>query len=989
MAVDIPGYKIEGILGKGSMGMVYKALQLSMNRVVAVKVLSEELAEDEQFTKRFIDEARSMGKLRHENLVSAIDAGSSNGVYYFIMDYVDGKTVDTILREKSRLDVSEAFRIAEQIADALDYAHSKGIVHRDVKPGNIIIDRNGIAKLCDMGLARPKGGVLSESERGRAEGTPFYISPEQARGEADVDHRSDIYSLGATLYHLVTGRPPYQGGGVKETMRMHIEEELTPVRAVAPDVDERFAKIIEKMLEKEREKRYQSAKEVADDIAAVLEGKEPTLGRRPSVLELIHNKYFPPIVILAAGLITFIILVATGDRKASTTPAEKKKPRTTPTVSHKEKTPSVTDKEREKEEKLKETMLSLKHDLEKAVTEAEGLANLKIKLEALLAKYRGSGLENIITEEIKSVEERLRAQEALERQTKIAQKAIEESEELLDGNNYLSAWLIISAVKAPEPLIKRKTSLMKRIEASNQKEVTELAVMVETMLKNAEFTEALRATENLLRRSLDRFVPLLKKLRDRIIAAETDWKNKKRYENFAEEFKAKLSAGKYEEARDTANRALKECDKRYEKRIKIALFMAEATLRTIIRLRESFKTALGRRVTYKLYNGETISGKVVAVTDDGVVFKQGGLHRSISLTELDTTDLLRILSKVDGTILYESGIYLMVIGRPDRALHFFKEARRLGIKVNPDWLREAQEAYERVVDTQARNAVAQLEAWLKKNKPEIAAELLKQILNDNRLKNTDFIKRNLSFIRKKIKRMLIEKMRAEGLKSLLYGKVKWSKDGLVKIEYRFSDAEEFLDWMVDKRQKSYIQKIKGDTLVRGTIYHKVVFDGDVEVEVRCVPLNKKSANIGVLLKATTDGAYLFGLQHRLAGDERGLSVHNGYVRLPANIIVRYHRNWKERNGLFGCHLPKATVGSLYKVGVSHKGNKLKFVVNRKKLAELKENFPRDSRGVVGLFAGDGTFRVTFIRIEGEVDEEWLQEAIEAEVIKKYPHLAEK
>lgn len=238
----IPGYKVLSVIGRGSMGVVYKALQESMQRLVALKVLPERLASDEQFTRRFIQEARTVAKLRHENIVSALDAGEYNGMFYFVMEFVEGRNLADILDEKGSLPAQEAARIVAQIGEALHHAHSAGLVHRDVKPGNILLSESGAAKLCDLGLTRLAG----DPGEGKAEGTPYYISPEQAKGEKEIDRRADIYSLGATFYHLLSGRPVFTGASAKEIIRKHITHNITPLQEIFPEVPREYALIVEK-----------------------------------------------------------------------------------------------------------------------------------------------------------------------------------------------------------------------------------------------------------------------------------------------------------------------------------------------------------------------------------------------------------------------------------------------------------------------------------------------------------------------------------------------------------------------------------------------------------------------------------------------------------------------------------------------------------------------------------------------------------------------
>ena len=209
---EIPGYEIIERLGKGSMGLVFKARQTSVDRIVAVKVLLDTLAQNKEFIKRFEREAKIAAKLQHNNIVNAIDAGEVDGNHYFVMEYVEGATIKDELDKNKVFDEKVALKIVIAVAEAMKHAHERGLIHRDIKPENVILTKDGNVKLADLGLARLTADEKwAMSEAGMAIGTPYYISPEQVRGQVDVDIRADIYSLGATLYHMVTGRVPYPG----------------------------------------------------------------------------------------------------------------------------------------------------------------------------------------------------------------------------------------------------------------------------------------------------------------------------------------------------------------------------------------------------------------------------------------------------------------------------------------------------------------------------------------------------------------------------------------------------------------------------------------------------------------------------------------------------------------------------------------------------------------------------------------------------------
>ncbi len=282
----IPGYKIIGKLGAGAMATVYKAKQISLDRMVAIKVLPPKYANNPQFIERFYAEGRSAASLNHPNIVQAFDVGRSGELYYFIMEYVDGRTVyDDIVKHK-RYPEPEALDIIIQIAEALEHAHTKGLIHRDVKPKNVMITREGVAKLADMGLARAiSDKEAAEAEAGKAFGTPYYISPEQIRGEKDVGPPADIYSLGATLYHMVTGTVPFDGKNPSAVMHKHLKAELVPPDHVNPKLHAGISEVIEMMMAKNSAKRYRTCADLLLDLRQVRKGETPTLAHKDHIPE--------------------------------------------------------------------------------------------------------------------------------------------------------------------------------------------------------------------------------------------------------------------------------------------------------------------------------------------------------------------------------------------------------------------------------------------------------------------------------------------------------------------------------------------------------------------------------------------------------------------------------------------------------------------------------------------------------------------------------
>lgn len=292
VSLQIPGYKIVNKIGIGKTGTVYKSLQLSLQRVVALKILLPHLARDKKFIERFFNEARAVALLNHANIVQGIDVGEYNGCYYFVMEYIDGPTLERLVKEKSFLQESLACDYILQVSRALEHAHKNGMVHRDVKPHNIMVNSSGIAKLCDLGIAKLRTHASTVIKgKARLIGTPAYIAPEQARGEK-VDVRADIYSLGATFYYLITGSVPFPGETIAEVIQKHLTERPIPPIQRSSHLSKRINDFILKMMEKDKEKRYQSPTE----LIAVLENvqqpvqeiKRPLLRKKP--IRMISSK---------------------------------------------------------------------------------------------------------------------------------------------------------------------------------------------------------------------------------------------------------------------------------------------------------------------------------------------------------------------------------------------------------------------------------------------------------------------------------------------------------------------------------------------------------------------------------------------------------------------------------------------------------------------------------------------------------------------------
>ncbi|MDN4600119.1 Stk1 family PASTA domain-containing Ser/Thr kinase [Paenibacillus sp. F6_3S_P_1C] len=261
-------YEVIERVGGGGMALVYKAQDLLLNRNVAIKVLRQQFVHDEEFIRRFRREAQSAASLSHPNVVSIYDVGQEDEVHYIVMEYVEGKNLNEIIKERAPLQVDEAVRIASQIADALDHAHHNQIIHRDIKPHNILIGRNGRVKVTDFGIARAVTSTTI-TQTGSVVGSVHYFSPEHAKGIV-TGEKSDLYSLGIVLYQMLTGQLPFLGESPISVALKHLQEEFDEPRKFNPLIPQSVENVILKSMRKNPQERYQSAKEMQTDLETCL-----------------------------------------------------------------------------------------------------------------------------------------------------------------------------------------------------------------------------------------------------------------------------------------------------------------------------------------------------------------------------------------------------------------------------------------------------------------------------------------------------------------------------------------------------------------------------------------------------------------------------------------------------------------------------------------------------------------------------------------------
>lgn len=276
-------YRIEAVVGTGGMAVVYRALDTQLNETVAIKVLRPEYESDMEFVRRFSREAEAAAKMSHENIVNLLDVGIEGDMRYIVMEYVDGRTLKEMIREEGRIHPDVALRMTIRILAAVDHAHRNGIVHRDIKPQNILVDKNGRVRVADFGIARLKASQTTQlDQNGSAMGSVHYLSPEQARGEV-ADEQSDLYSVGVVIYEMLTGEVPFDGDTTISVALKHVSEEPESMRIRNGGISRALDEVVMRALCKDKERRYQTAAEMATDLKKTISHPKGGFVRYPKL----------------------------------------------------------------------------------------------------------------------------------------------------------------------------------------------------------------------------------------------------------------------------------------------------------------------------------------------------------------------------------------------------------------------------------------------------------------------------------------------------------------------------------------------------------------------------------------------------------------------------------------------------------------------------------------------------------------------------------
>ena len=308
-------YKIIEKIGEGGMGVVYKGIQISLKRPVAIKILPQSMVSDTEFVKRFKQEALAIAKLNHRNIIQVHDTEQLEGNYFIIMEYIKGETLDELLKRKKSLPLDFTLEILQQVGMALSYAHKHGVVHRDVKPGNIMITEDGSVKVMDFGIAKVQDSSV-KTKTGMSIGTPEYMSPEQVKGTG-VDSKSDMYAFGVLSYRMLAGELPFKGKDPFATAYKHLHEDIPSPRTKNPEISPETEEMVLKCMKKDKNQRYQDMNDIIQLLKRLLRQPTPTDGKTVAipgnaVATVMPIKAIVPAVLLVVVIIGIYVWKATG-----------------------------------------------------------------------------------------------------------------------------------------------------------------------------------------------------------------------------------------------------------------------------------------------------------------------------------------------------------------------------------------------------------------------------------------------------------------------------------------------------------------------------------------------------------------------------------------------------------------------------------------------------------------------------------------------------
>lgn len=1016
----IPGYRLHEEIGRGGMGVVYRATQVSMEREVAVKVLSKRLSKDQNFCKKFLQEARNAAKLNHENIMGGIDCGEASGLHYFVMELVNGESLQDILDRDGPLDVERAFAVLEQVARGLKHAHSHSIVHRDIKPDNIMVTKDNVAKICDFGLAKPARKEGQGVKGATCEGTPYYCAPEQALGRTDIDAKADIYALGATLYHLLTGETPFDGENARKILWHQVNTTFPDIRQACPSVQPDQAHVLHDMVIKDRKHRMSSATELLERLQD-MKAKPGAPSRRVSRVALDRsNPLVVPGVLLLLSLTVLGIIMSMGsgdgvkDGDINSPIAQNPKPNTNDQNSGDTKTgdPKNTDPKPKKDPKPDGPAIVHIDKPDKQGVDINKLKQLNLaERQAQLLLKQAAQFESDYPEQVEQALGKYQrlidrfpksgaakdAQSALGRLRKRGvqlvgkrwQLAVKEVKKILDEGQFRKALATIERFRESNDarLLMHFDGRIKKLQesahAQAQREFDSLALGLRQWADKAKTLDdkAFQPLNEFRGRAPVAFGARIDGLIADIRKSAEESMAQRALREILAQVDALVKSGQLQAAQDKLKAALTLPDLDDDGRKALAKLQGEVVdlARVWTHFDGEINSLKGKKQDYPS-KSEEITGTLLEYKpkDKELVIKIYGRReeQTVELSELKSEFIVALApSASDLRSALTNMRFFMAKGLIDAALVCLKQAKSFGLS-DPALEKQLSETLVRVQEEAAAKLVQKL----------MSLPPGKQAVNLVRRLAKEFSKSKAYTSRvKEIKEAFLlaraQDMVNENPDQLFHCKASRTsrKELRYKLSYKFEDKAELQDWLADKKTlgSSNIKHDGKKIEVTGKIQHKVRFAGGaIKVDLKVTPLSRQRPNLNLILSDQGGRNGLFvGVGTKMNAKAVRLSGKapkraGARVALPANLIADINgKNW---DYLVAGTKPKlVTDRSVRYIVERSKRNTLTAKVNGRTYLSLG-NAPRgEQAGSIGLYLDKVKMVIETVNIEGVVDQAWL------------------
>lgn len=988
--LKIPGYRLLSVAGRGGMGIVYRAVQESIGRQVAVKILPTATARNRQFVDRFLREAKAAAKLQHPNVVAAIDAGQAGPIVYFVMEYVEGETLAQRVARDGPLDLETTLTVLTSVAKALEHAETHNLVHRDVKPDNIMITTDSRVLLCDLGLARPpQSAGRKESKRtGIAEGTPAFMAPEQAQGLADVDIRADLYALGSTAYYLLFGHPPFDHEDAREIMRAHVYTPFPAFDAPHLDLPKPFVKLLSDLVEKDRAKRCPTPTALLQSLERISNTSQRlTVPATPQTRRLRRWQLGVSIV---AVLVALAFIAATLSPGPSPQPSPED-PSTIPAPVAQPKTASAPPKELHNAQALREAEASTR--LRLITSSRREDAETISALEQLAHAFSGTAAAKEAVQMAKAIETAL-----ADRRQALTDQIASALALATDNQDYARAYEVLASLKARAA----EHAMTGEWEAADKRARKHVGKTWHTLRAHV----LQLAQQNLFRQALNELAAFADKapadlgeqvgiVETAVVNLEAAAKKKRMGKVVWEDVVGLLKARKFSAARDHLLACIED-PALVSERAECQKLAAELTLAEQAKkgLSERLSTALQKsKLTIPHLSGTPlqIRGGTLDPSTLAMTLRERGSKEpyQLLLNETASPFALELVGPASGEPALGLGLFLLLWDVPEQAMVILEKAKAQGVGFSAVIKRYMVGAASRQLEWGAYARMQRAQRLLATGEVDVANQML-QPLSDT-YRKTAFVKDQLATIKAVFTdaRTLLYLQDPE---RLFAGEIEISSQHRFLAQYSFASAEELADWTPDTvlggKESRVHSEAPGLARFSGRVRWRAAVKDDLSIEA-LVDRPRTVKNIAFLLyeRGLWDGWFCGLRVDKFGGPDffhvspQAPTTPGKRVAYPAHMVARLGGSITNTEILFGSTRPPVGL-SQSRLRIDVRRSTLTMRLGRTLVSSQIPIARSDMSGTVAIWPRGETLRLRELKISGSLDSAWLQKAARASARKE-------